>query len=427
MSKMRAVSAVLSATLALSTLFGGTAFATGQADPPGVSASQAAALTALPCSPSGPSGLDGLTGSALNPQLANQMRGHMNEYNVSCARAVVRTVKNRGLNERAAAIAIATVIVETSIANLDGGDLDSVGLFQQRATWGSFAQRTDPVYATSKFLDVMQSFYPNNSWNTAPIGDVAADVQRPAAEYRYRYGVQANDAVIIARMLWNQPTFGREEVGVYRASEGRFHLRDYNGQLFYVPWGAAGDVPVTGDWNGDGRQEIGVYRASEGRFHLRDHNGTLFYVPWGAAGDIPVTGDWNGDGRYEVGIYRPSEGRFHLRDHNGQLFYVNWGGPGDVPVTGDWNGDGRFEVGVYRASEGRFHLRDHNGQLFYVNWGGVGDIPVTGDWNGDGKFEVGVYRASEGRFHLRDHNAQLFYVNWGGAGDIPVPGDWNGA
>jgi hypothetical protein len=131
-----------------------------------------------------------------------------------------------------------------------------------------------------------------------------------------------------------------------------------------------------------GKYEVGVYRASEGRFHLRDHNGQLFYVQWGASGDVPVTGDWNGDGRSEVGVYRASEGRFHLRDHNGTLFYVNWGAAGDVPVTGDWNGDGKFEVGVYRASEGRFHLRDHNAQLFYVNWGGVGDVPLAADWNG---------------------------------------------
>lgn len=158
---------------------------------------------ALPCAQT-PSADDAGTASALNQQLGTKMRGYMNPYNTSCARAVVETVQKEGLNDRAAAIAIATVIVESSIANLDGGLGDSVGLFQQRASWGSFEQRTDPVWATGKFLGVMRQFYPNGSWNAATIGDVAAAVQRPAAKYRHRYGVEAADAVVIVNELWTQ-------------------------------------------------------------------------------------------------------------------------------------------------------------------------------------------------------------------------------
>ncbi len=157
---------------------------------------------ALPCAQAGASADDAGAAGALNRQLGTKMRGYMNPYNTSCARAVVGTVQRSGLNERAAAIAIATVIVESSIANLDGGLGDSVGLFQQRASWGSFAQRTDPVWATGKFLAVMRQFYPNDAWKNAAIGDVAAAVQRPAAKYRHRYGVEAGDAVKIVGELW---------------------------------------------------------------------------------------------------------------------------------------------------------------------------------------------------------------------------------
>ncbi|WP_410661170.1 hypothetical protein [Amycolatopsis sp. lyj-112] len=171
---------------------------------------------ALPCSQA-PSADDGGTASALNQQLGTKMRGYMNPYNTSCARAVVESVQRSGLNERAAAIAIATVIVESSIANLDGGLGDSVGLFQQRASWGSFEQRTDPGWATGKFLGVMRQFFPNGSWNTATIGDVAAAVQRPAAKYRHRYGVEAADAVVIVNELWlqdgNWPPSSKENGG----------------------------------------------------------------------------------------------------------------------------------------------------------------------------------------------------------------------
>ncbi|WP_181776565.1 hypothetical protein [Amycolatopsis pittospori] len=159
---------------------------------------------ALPCAQAGTSSDDVDTAGALNQQLGTKMRGYMNAYNTSCARAVVETVQRSGLNERAAAIAIATVIVESSIANLDGGLGDSVGLFQQRASWGSFAQRTDPAWATVKFLGVMRQFYPNDSWNNVAIGEVAAVVQRPAAKYRHRYGVEADDAVKIVNELWAQ-------------------------------------------------------------------------------------------------------------------------------------------------------------------------------------------------------------------------------
>lgn len=157
---------------------------------------------ALPCAVSGPSADDADTARALNQQLGAKMRGYLNGYNTSCARVIIETVKKNGLNDRAAAIAIATVIVESSIANLDGGMGDSVGLYQQRASWGSFAQRTDPVWATGKFLEVMRRFYPDGSWNIAAIGDVAAAVQRPAAKYRHRYGVEADDAVRIVNELW---------------------------------------------------------------------------------------------------------------------------------------------------------------------------------------------------------------------------------
>ncbi|MFC9253858.1 hypothetical protein, partial [Amycolatopsis thailandensis] len=157
---------------------------------------------ALPCAQAGASADDNDSAQSLNQQLATKMRGYMNPYNTSCARAVVETVQRSGFNERAAAIAIATVIVESSIANLDGGLGDSVGLFQQRASWGSFEQRTDPAWATARFLAVMRQFFPNGAWNDVAIGDVAAAIQRPAAKYRHRYGVEADDAVKIVGELW---------------------------------------------------------------------------------------------------------------------------------------------------------------------------------------------------------------------------------
>lgn len=61
----------------------------------------------------------------------------------------------RGLPARAVTIAIATAMQESRMINIDYGDRDSVGLFQQRPSqgWGSVEEIMDPVYSTGKFFD----------------------------------------------------------------------------------------------------------------------------------------------------------------------------------------------------------------------------------------------------------------------------------
>jgi len=83
----------------------------------------------------------------------------------------------RGLIPRAVAIAITTAYQESGIRNLDYGDRDSLGMFQQRPSmgWGKPEQVMDPFYSTGKFFDVMVRV---DDWQTADIGDVAQAVQR---------------------------------------------------------------------------------------------------------------------------------------------------------------------------------------------------------------------------------------------------------
>ncbi|MFC5727967.1 MULTISPECIES: hypothetical protein [Nocardioides] len=63
----------------------------------------------------------------------------------------------RGLPARAASIALATAFQESKLRNIDYGDRDSVGLFQQRPSqgWGSRERILDPVYATNAFYDAL--------------------------------------------------------------------------------------------------------------------------------------------------------------------------------------------------------------------------------------------------------------------------------
>lgn len=91
----------------------------------------------------------------------------------------------RGLSPRAATIALATAYQESGIRNLDHGDRDSLGLFQQRPSqnWGTAEQIMDPVYSAGKFYDVLVKI---PDWENADINDTAQAVQRSGFPEAYR-------------------------------------------------------------------------------------------------------------------------------------------------------------------------------------------------------------------------------------------------
>ena len=65
--------------------------------------------------------------------------------------------QRRGLPPRATTIAIATAFQESKIHNIDYGDRDSLGLFQQRTSqgWGTVEQISTPSYAIGRFYDAL--------------------------------------------------------------------------------------------------------------------------------------------------------------------------------------------------------------------------------------------------------------------------------
>ncbi|WP_055491298.1 hypothetical protein [Streptomyces sp. TP-A0356] len=75
----------------------------------------------------------------------------------SHATTIAAVAHARGLPERAVTIALATAIQESKLRNIDYGDRDSLGLFQQRPSqgWGTPAQVRDPVHASGKFFDAL--------------------------------------------------------------------------------------------------------------------------------------------------------------------------------------------------------------------------------------------------------------------------------
>jgi hypothetical protein len=114
------------------------------------------------------------------------------------ASIIVGLSVRRGLPPRAASIAMATVYQETGIRNLDYGDRDSVGLFQQRPSqgWGSVKQLQDPYYATNAFYDALIKV---DGWESGDITEVAQEVQRSG--YPDAYRDHEADARVLASTL----------------------------------------------------------------------------------------------------------------------------------------------------------------------------------------------------------------------------------
>lgn len=81
-----------------------------------------------------------------------------------------------GLPARGATIAIATAIQESSLRNIDYGDRDSVGLFQQRPSmgWGSVEEIMDPYYSTDKFYNSLKHL---DGWQDMEVTVAAQRIQ----------------------------------------------------------------------------------------------------------------------------------------------------------------------------------------------------------------------------------------------------------
>lgn len=112
-----------------------------------------------------------------------------NSYNLALdqsenASLIAGIAMQRGMPARAASIALATALQESKLRNIDYGDLDSVGLFQQRPSqdWGTVEQIMDPVYSANAFYDVLAQV---PDYVNLPLNDAAQIVQRSGFPHAY--------------------------------------------------------------------------------------------------------------------------------------------------------------------------------------------------------------------------------------------------
>lgn len=78
---------------------------------------------------------------------------------------------------RGQVVALATALQESGLQNLDYGDRDSLGLFQQRPSqgWGTAAEARDPVHASTKFYEGLLKV---SGWQSMTITQAAQAVQQ---------------------------------------------------------------------------------------------------------------------------------------------------------------------------------------------------------------------------------------------------------
>jgi hypothetical protein len=125
---------------------------------------------------------------------------------VANAALIAAISDKRGLPPRAASIAIATAIQESKLRNLNYGDRDSIGLFQQRPSmkvWGTREQILDPVHSTNAFYDALIKI---DGYESMVITEVAQLVQKSG--YTDAYADHEQEGRILASTLRGQSPAG---------------------------------------------------------------------------------------------------------------------------------------------------------------------------------------------------------------------------
>lgn len=119
--------------------------------------------------------------------------GSLAEQQIGNARAIAKASHDLGLGGRATLIALTVAVGESDLINLDHGDTagpDSRGIFQQRDSWGSLAQRMDPYQAAIGFFrgparDGRGGLTGVPGWQQLSITNAGHQVQRNADPNHY--------------------------------------------------------------------------------------------------------------------------------------------------------------------------------------------------------------------------------------------------
>ena len=78
---------------------------------------------------------------------------------------------------------------------------------------------------------------------------------------------------------------------------------------------------------------MAFWRPANGNwFILRSEDFSFFAFPFGANGDLPVPGDYDGDGKVDAGVFRPSVATWFVQRSTAGTLIQQFGINGDLPV-----------------------------------------------------------------------------------------------
>lgn len=125
------------------------------------------------------------TGTHTQAKVTDRLPSGVSPEQGANAKAIAQVAAERHLPDKAVTVALATALQESGLRNIDYGDRDSVGLFQQRpsAGWGSVDQILDPHYAAGQFLDRLAQL---PGWQEMKETEAAQTVQQSAFPDAYQ-------------------------------------------------------------------------------------------------------------------------------------------------------------------------------------------------------------------------------------------------
>ncbi|MCH6161963.1 hypothetical protein [Streptomyces marispadix] len=123
--------------------------------------------------------------ASTNQSSPQQTRGKSMAYDLEAAKTVYRVGREMNVNDKVMLSAFETGIVESGMRNLNHGDSDSLGVFQQRPSqgWGTPEQILDVSHASRSYFErAVASDAKDKNQST---GHLAQSVQRSAYPERY--------------------------------------------------------------------------------------------------------------------------------------------------------------------------------------------------------------------------------------------------
>jgi hypothetical protein len=102
-------------------------------------------------------------------------------------------------------------------------------------------------------------------------------------------------------------------------------------------------------------------------------------IYFGAPGDIPVPGDYNGDKLADSVIFRPPTGLWYGPQTGAPAIVIqmNLGQSGDVPIPGYYDNNLAVDAAIFRRSTGLwFSVLSGGGTRSITGMGQSGDVPV---------------------------------------------------